>query len=181
MFLVPIPPVIVPDPVVTERTTYYTIEGAREPDWVREMNDKGPIDSTGNYWGYSHDSMSWSYSTDQVGDRCVLKDPKITLGVNIILPEWKPPAGASPKVIEKWRNLAEAMTRHEGEHANNARDAANETVALMRAHPSDASCKKLSAYLREKGAEIARRKNDANVELDARTRHGALEGVTLSW
>jgi predicted secreted Zn-dependent protease len=84
-------------------------------------------------------------------------------------------------VIEKWRNLAEAMTKHEGEHAQNARDAANETVALIRVRSSDASCEKLSAYLQAKGAEITRRKNDANAELDARTQHGALERVTLSW
>jgi hypothetical protein len=49
MFLVPAPPITVPDPVVTERTTYCTIQGARESDWVREMNAKGPIDSTRNY------------------------------------------------------------------------------------------------------------------------------------
>jgi predicted secreted Zn-dependent protease len=84
-------------------------------------------------------------------------------------------------VVAKWHELDRAMRHHEGEHAKIARDMAEALVALMRAHRTDVSCDRLDAFMQAKGRVIMQAADAASNRLDAQTRHGASEGVALSW
>ena len=83
--------------------------------------------------------------------------------------------------MAKWHAFDRAIRHHEGEHAQIARDEARELVALMRKRRSDVSCSGLDASMQAEGRVIMRKAEAANAELDERTRHGATEGVAISW
>ncbi|MET0935206.1 MAG: DUF922 domain-containing protein [Luteibacter sp.] len=180
MFITP-PPIVVPDPVIRDRTAYYEVVGAHEPDLVREMNEKGPAKADGTYWAFTETGTSWTYDTKITGAACVIVKPMVTVSINMTLPKWTPPPGVDQKVVGKWNAMYAALHRHEGEHAQFARDTAHALTALMREHPSDSTCERLDAYLQAHGREITEREKQRNAELDARTGHGAAEGVGIAW
>ncbi|CAM0998988.1 DUF922 domain-containing protein [Rhodanobacter sp. Root179] len=177
----PLPPPTIPAPVIQEDARYYVIEGRSESELVAQMNARGYQDKDGRYWGYTSPQLKWSFDTQPVEGRCNLVDPKVVLTITTTLPAWTPPAGTSAAMTAKWRALDRAIRHHEGEHAQIARDAARELVALMREHQRGVSCGDLDASLQAQGRMIMRRAEAANVELDKRTGHGAREGVTISW
>lgn len=180
MFVAP-PPVTVPDPIVRERTAYYEIVGAHEEELVREMNRKGPTRPDGTYWAYTDAGTSWSYDAQRVGNTCVLVKPVVLVSINTTLPAWKQPPDVDARVVGKWNTMLSALKKHEGEHAQFARDSANALTELMRSHATDTTCARLNAYLQEHGREINEAEKKRNIDLDARTGHGSSEGVGISW
>jgi predicted secreted Zn-dependent protease len=181
MFFAPPPAVVVPDTMVVERNNHYDIKATTEPEIVHEMQAKGPAGFDSTYWAYTNAGVSFSYDTHQVGAYCVLVKPNVHVSINITLPAWTLPPGTRPAVVAKWNALYKAIVHHEGEHAQIARDSGDAITALLRSHPRDSSCKKLDAYLQEKAAPITAAREKANSDLDARTQHGAKEGVAISW
>lgn len=177
----PLPPPVVPAPVIREDVRYYAIEGRNEPELVAQMNAKGYPGEGRRYWAYTSPQLSWSFDVKDVGGRCALVDPKVSLTITTTLPSWTPPSGTSAAMVAKWRELDRAMRHHEGEHAQIARDMAAALVALMRDHGTDVSCDRLDALMQAEGRAIMQRADAAGRQLDARTGHGASEGVALRW
>ena len=181
MFFAPPPAVVVPDTVIVERTSHYDIKATDEPGIVTEMNEKGPSGGDGTYWAYTNGGVSSSWDTKQLGATCVLVNPQVRVSINIVYPSWVPPAGVKPQVVAKWDAMLKAMIHHEGEHAQLARDQGNALTAMLREHSSDSSCERLESYLKKKDADILKRRDAADVDLDKRTGHGSKEGVGISW
>ena len=104
---------------------------------------------------------------------------------NVVTYHWGSPkvanAGTSNTVVLKWNKLFTALKHHEGEHGQIAKEEGDALVALMQAHPSDASCKQLNAYLHAEAQKVFHRDSERNTELDRRTHHGTDEGVAISW
>jgi|GEM_PF-2247370 predicted secreted Zn-dependent protease len=181
MFFAPPPAVVVPDTVITERTSHYDIKAIDEPGLVKEMNEKGPAGGGSSFWAITNGGVYSSWETKPVGSRCVLVNPRVSVGINIVYPSWVPPAGVKPQVVAKWNAMLKAMVRHEGEHAQFARDQGNALTAELRAHSSDSTCEQLESYLKMKDAEIGKKREAADLDLDDRTSHGSKEGVAISW
>ena len=175
------PPIVVPDAVVRERTAYYEVVGSHEEALVRELNAKGPTKPDGTYWAYTDAELSWSYDPRMAGSTCALSKPVVVISINTTLPAWKPPAGVDTKVVGKWNVMFKALKKHEDEHAQFTRDAGKALIALMREHPADTTCEQLDAYLQARGRDILNEEKKRNTELDARTGHGRSEGVGISW
>ncbi|UPG90836.1 DUF922 domain-containing Zn-dependent protease [Luteibacter aegosomaticola] len=180
MFFAP-PVVPIPDPVIVERESFYVIRAVDEPGLVQEMKDKGPADTTGNYWGYTFANQGFGYDTRMEGGVCVLVKPWVHVSINTVYPSWDQPVHARASAVAKWTPFYQAMRRHEGEHATFARNAGAELVTVMRNHPSDETCAKLDAYIQHEWATISARSAKANKDLDDRTGHGSTEGVAISW
>jgi len=178
MFFAPPPAVVVPDTVIEERTSHYDIKATDEPGLVKEMNEKGP---KGSYWAYTNAGISSWWDTKQVGSTCVLVRSGVRVNINILYPAWVPPKGVKPQVIAKWEAMYTALVRHEGEHAQFARDQGNALTALLREHSSDSSCERLDSYLRKKSDDLQSKREAADRDLDTRTGHGSKEGVAISW
>jgi predicted secreted Zn-dependent protease len=181
MFFAPPPVVVVPDTVIVERTSHYDVNATDEPGIVKEMNEKGPTGGDGTYWAFTNGGVSSSWDTRQVGSKCVLVNPRVRVSINIVYPSWVPPSGVKPLVIAKWDAMLKAMVHHEGEHAQLARDQGHALTAALRAHTNDSSCGRLESYLQGKNAEILKKRDAADVDLDKRTGHGSKEGVAISW
>lgn len=177
----PLPPPGIPAPVIQENVRYYAIDGRNEPELVAQMNAKGYASGHSRYWAYTSPQLAWNFDVKDLGGRCVLVDPKVSLTITTTLPSWTPPSGTSPTVVAKWHELERAMRHHEGEHAEIARTAAERLVALMREHRTDVSCDHLNALMQAKGRAIMQSADAAGIRLDAQTRHGASEGVALRW
>ena len=174
----PAPPaVVVPDTQIVERTSHYDVKATDEPGIVKEMNEKGPS----SYWAYTNGGVTSWWETKQVGKVCVLVNPGVRVNINIVYPSWVPPAGVKPQVITKWDAMLKAMVRHEGEHAQFARDQGNALTAILREHSHDSSCSRLQSYLKKKSDELQRKRDAADLDLDNRTGHGSKEGVAISW
>jgi predicted secreted Zn-dependent protease len=176
------PPVSIPRPVVVETVRYYEIKGQHEAELVSEMNSKGYRVGKSTYWGYTSPTVSWKFGAkQQTGQPCVLDNPRVSIHIVTTLPHWNVPAGTSNTVVLKWNKLFTALKHHEGEHGQIAKEQGDALVALMQAHPSDASCKQLNAYLHTEAQKIFQRDSERNTELDRRTHHGVDEGVAISW
>jgi predicted secreted Zn-dependent protease len=175
------PPVTIPEPVIRERTAYYEVVGSREPDLVRELNEKGPTKAADTYWAFTDAGTSWSYDTRMHGAVCVIVKPSVVVAINTTLPHWTPPPGVDGRVVGKWNAMEKALRHHEDEHAQFARDTGKAVTALMREHPTDATCERLDAYLQARGRTLTDNASKQNLELDARTGHGSKEGVAISW
>lgn len=181
MFFTPTPPPNVPEPVIQEDVRYYLIEGRSEPELVAQLNAKGYLTTEGRYWGFTSPELSWSFDTKASNGRCHLINAKVALIITTTLPAWASPAGTPAALLAKWRAFDRAIRHHEGEHAEIDRGDARKLAALMRAHDGDVSCRALDASLQAQGSAIMQKGKAANTELDARTGHGATEGVAISW
>lgn len=181
MFFAPIPPPSLPQPVIREDVRYYTIEGRSEPELVAQLNAKGYLTPDGRYWGFTSPALSWRFDTKPADGRCHLVNATVVLIVTTTLPVWAPPAGTPAALRVKWHAFDQAIHHHEGEHAQIDQDEARELAALMRTHAIDVSCRTLAASLQAQGKVIMQKSAAANAELDARTQHGATEGVAISW
>jgi predicted secreted Zn-dependent protease len=111
----------------------------------------------------------------------VLVNPGVRVNINIVYPSWVPPAGVKPQVITKWNAMLKAMVRHEGEHAQFAKDQGTALTAVLREHSHDSSCQRLGSYLKKKSNELQKKRDAADLDLDKRTGHGTKEGVAISW
>lgn len=179
--MLPMPPVYIPEPTVHETVAYYDIGGRNEADLVAQMNSKGPGRGGQRYWGVTHWSVGWDYGTRRDGGRCVLDQTKLWLDIVIILPRWSPPAGTSATVVSKWTRLIAAADRHEHEHARHGLDAIAAVAALMREQGAENDCEALRQRIEHDGQALVEKFSRLDGELDARTRHGATEGVAIQW
>lgn len=178
MFFAPPPAVVVPDTVIVESASHYDIKAIDEPGLVKELNEKGP---KGSYWAYTNVGISSWWDTKQVGSTCVLVNPGVRVNINILYPAWNPPKGVKPRVIAKWEAMYAALVRHQGEHAQFAKDQGNALTALTREHSSDSSCELLDSYLRKKSDDLQSKREAEDRDLDKRTADGSKEGVAIYW
>lgn len=179
LFLPLSPPASVPDTVIVERTSHYDIAGTDVRGLIREMDQKGPSIGLGTYWANTQVGVSAWWDTKQLPSHCVLVNPGVRVNVNIVYPSWKPEAGAEPALLAKWSKMLKSLVRHEGKHAQYAREEGNAMTSELRAHSSARTCSELDRYLTTRSTELRAIHQKADEDIDTRTGHGVNEGVNL--
>lgn len=174
------PPPVIPDAVVTEQVIYYEIRGRNARELARDMAARGPVGPGGrHYWAYTSPTVTWTFDTRQHGSSCVVIGPSVRVTITIHMPRWTPPRGVEPSLTASWGHLVAALLAHERQHAQFARDAGRNLVRLMRDHGQAAHCDELDQQLQQLGRRILADQGEKDRELDARTRHGARDGVSF--
>jgi predicted secreted Zn-dependent protease len=158
---------LVPIPEAT--IVYYEIEGRTEEELRAELDELGPVDSS----GYKGDALAeWFISWNWPGygsDDCDLSAADVSYRVKVIYPRWTPPTNASSNLAIKWFNYTYKLAKHEKGHVDYV--VANYQIVLEAI--KGATCETADA-----AAEAALEPLRAfDLEYDRQTGHGETQGA----
>ena len=150
-------------------TVYYDIEGISEEELRAQMDELGPVDSS----GYKGDALAeWFISWKWPGygtDDCDLSKAEVSYNVEVIFPRWIPPEDASNNLIIKWFNYTYKLAKHEQGHV----DFVVDNYQIVKEAIQGATCETA-----EEEAQVAIETfRDFDLEYDRQTGHGATQGA----
>lgn len=162
---------------VEGRTTvnYYDVHGRTYAELHADMRRLGPKILGGSFVGETRSPMSWTWRTESTGSTCSLRDVRVRVDAEIMLPRWTPPADADSSVVAEWKRFITALETHEAGHkdisARAGRDIKDQLRGLM------GSCSQVSARANDIARRIIDDANRAQKRYDAETRHGLTQGT----
>ena len=111
------------------------------------------------------------------GSSCTLRDVRVKVNAEIVLPRWTPPADADSSVITEWNRFITALETHEAGHKDISARAGRDLKDQLRGLTG------LCSQVNMRASDIARRVIDgasqAQRRYDAETRHGLAQGTTF--
>jgi predicted secreted Zn-dependent protease len=163
--------------VSTERATY-PIQGSTAEELRAQLDQLGPLDQfSQRHDMYTRWEVRWSYLPWPWGGECSLKRPRATVTVTFTFPEWHPPEGASPELVDRWVKYMEVAQVHEDGHQKIAVDAARAVLDALVELPPASACAGLEEAADQAGAEILESYRQKEIEYDRKTGHGATQGA----
>jgi predicted secreted Zn-dependent protease len=148
---------------------YYDIEGASAEGLRTQLNLLGPVGVD----GYKGDATTnWFIHWDWPGygtSDCDVTQAQISYEIEVILPRWKMPADAEPKLVGQWAKYMAALIEHETGHVEYVvRHSASVLDAIKHA-----DCETAEA----EANKILRAIRVHDLEYDAVTDHGKAQGA----
>jgi predicted secreted Zn-dependent protease len=162
----PIPSNSPPTPISIPhaKMTYYEISGNTARQLRSQINTKRPK---------SHDAQTqWSirWSWPGYGSKtCDLNTANVSYTIEVIMPRWKPPQGASPQLVTRWNDYIRALTLHERGHVDNV----IENLPHVKKAIASATCETAES---EAKARLDRIKQN-DLDYDRVTNHGETQGA----
>lgn len=155
---------------------YYDVHGRTYAELHAEMRRLGPKNNGSSFVGETRSPMSWSWRTESVtGSGCTMRDVRVRVNAEILLPRWTPPADADSSVIVEWKRFIAALETHEAGHKDIAARAGRDLKDELRQLTG------LCSQVSMRADDIARRIIDAasaaQKRYDAETRHGLTQGT----
>lgn len=155
---------------------YYDIHGRTYAELRDEMRRLGPKTSGGSFVGETRSPMSWSWRTESLtGGSCTMRDVRVRVNAEIVLPRWMPPADADSSLVTEWKRFITALETHEAGHKDIAARAGRDLKDQLRDLAGPCS------QVGMRADDIARRITDAasaaQKRYDAETRHGLTQGT----
>lgn len=165
---------------ITETVEYYPIHGSSAAELTEQMASHGPRHPRGrNAWGLTEWEMRLHYELEQANGQCQLRNPQIELTLRIVLPQWRPTAGAAPGLRQQWQQAQRQIIAHELEHRRHAHlataDAQQQLLQLPPA-PSCALADRQAQVVLRTASQQARR---ASLQFDLDSDYGARSGIGL--
>ena len=158
--------------------TYYDVHGHTYAELHADMRRLGPKTNGGSFVGETRSPMSWSWRTESmIGASCTLRDIRVKVNAEILLPRWEPPADADSSLVTEWKRFIGALEMHEAGHKDISARAGRELKDQLRGLTG------LCSQVNMRASDIARRVIDeasqAQKRYDAETRHGLTQGTTF--
>jgi predicted secreted Zn-dependent protease len=156
--------------------TYYDVHGRSYTELHADMRRLGPKIFGGSFVGETRSPMSWSWRTESTtGGSCTMRDVRVRVDAQILLPRWTPPADADSSVVAEWNRFIAALETHEAGHKDISARAGRELKDQLRALSGPCSLVSMRA------SDVARRVIEtatvAQKSYDAATRHGITQGT----
>lgn len=164
---------------VTRTANRYQIEGDTALELWDAMLDQDLSDPTGDLvFGLSEWTVAWTYRYDPSPDgTCGLHDIDVRLRLDLTLPEWSPPRGASRRLVAQWRAYMNRLLVHERGHEEISLDAARHILDALTGIGPRPTC----AGIEEQADALADRlwteSLVANEQYDDETGHGVTQGA----
>lgn len=167
------------EPTVSESVHYYDVSGATGREVRASLNREGPISGTDNkrYDAVCRWHVYWKFQYRQRGDACVVTSASTDVKIVITFPRLKTDETTSPSLVKAFADYTEKLMVHEKGHAQNAIDAARKIEAGILALPPQPTCDALRSTANALGYALVKEANQADVEYDRLTRHGATQGA----
>lgn len=130
------------------------------------------------WWGYTRWHIAWRFATRQEDGTCRITSAHVTATIDVTLPVLAS-GGPTTCMRDSFATMLRALAAHEEEHVRIALETAEDIRRAMLGAPRRATCEDLKT---EVSADANRRLDEmrkVQSGFDARTRHGALEGVRL--
>jgi predicted secreted Zn-dependent protease len=162
--------------VAVARCLYYRVVGQSASNLRRFMSESGPADATGVYDAYTGFDLRYRYKDVSSAAGCSTGPVTIELQLTHTLPEWAPPAGSSPEVVDRWNHFTARLSVHEAGHAEIALRAANELSWSFEMLQPLPTCADVRTATHDIFARIVERSRAMHLRYDRRTRHGKTQG-----
>lgn len=151
-----------PTPVIL----YYPVTGANETDLVNQIHEKG----VGGYAGYTKWYVRWGWPGFGQED-CDLSKAWIDVKVTTKLPQWDPPDGTSPELVNKWAKFNQALYQHEMGHVENL----NKALAMIQKVFESSDCLTADSAANA----VLDKLRGWDVQYDDQTDHGRTQGAVF--
>ena len=162
-----------------ETQTEYDVTGLTAAAHAAEMAAKGPRLPNGTvYKHYTEWNIEWHFDRSPGQGTCRLVNPRVIMKDKVILPRWIAPPNAPAYLIAKWDAFRKAAATHEGAHRGIVAGVAA-SIGLYIVQASGLSCDAVAADVNTKAKALLDTAFASEKELDARTRHGKLEGAVF--
>jgi predicted secreted Zn-dependent protease len=156
--------------------TYYDVHGRSYAELRADMRRLGPKIFGGSFVGETRSPMSWSWRTESTtGGSCTLREVRVRLNAQILLPRWTPPADADSSVVAEWNRFIAALEAHEAGHKDISARAGRDLKDQLRALTG--ACSLVSMRASDIAQRIIDAANVAQKRYDAETRHGLTQGT----
>jgi len=167
------------EPSVSETINYYDVSGANAREVRESLNRNGPVSKINGkrFDAYTAWYISWKYQYRQPTGGCAIASVSTEVKVIIDFPRLKADATTPEALKSLFARYLENLMRHEKGHAQNAIDFARKIETGIRALPTKSSCNALQDVANALGGALIKEANQADIDYDARTRHGATQGA----
>ena len=166
---------------VEGRTTvdYYDVVGRTYAELHAEMRRLGPKNNGNSYVGETRSPMSWSWRAESStgGSSCTLRDVRVRVNAQILLPRWTPPADVDTSIVTEWKRFITALETHEAGHKDISARAGRELKDQLRALTG--MCSMVSMRANDIARRVIDAANVAQKTYDAETRHGLTQGTAF--
>lgn len=176
-----VPPLRLPDDVeVTLDEQTYELKGMSEAELLADMKAEKLRDpTTGDHvYALTNWRIKWRYRYAPYSGGCRVTKWTVVVSVEVVMPTWHPPSGASPRLVDHWNRYVQALRLHERRHEQNGLDRAGEAAEYLEQRPTAKTCARLERSIDATIEEFIAAGNAFDRRYDARTDHGATQGVT---
>jgi predicted secreted Zn-dependent protease len=163
--------------VVREHRTFYDVrahdlESLRKR--MRALQLHGPNDDPSS--GMTTQQMEVAYELEHVPEGCRMRDPVVTVDIEIVLPRLVTHVGV--EVRKRWEKMLVGLTTHEDGHRENILVASRELYDALLALPPG-ECKALQRDARHLKEHVLLKLQIRDQRYDERTKHGVTQGSVL--
>ena|SRR5688572_2323957 len=160
-------------------TNYYSVTGATLREISQSLAAARPSRTKSNHDGYTVWNVTWRFSTLPVANGCRLSTFTTSTTISITLPRWVAPTNASDTVKADWQRYIHVLGQHEYRHAQFGLAAAGEIQRRIKEVGDEPNCDNLRQRVQALCQSIVQTHKQLDDAYDARTQHGATEGVRL--
>lgn len=152
---------------ISERTTYFMVQGATFAELDRALDASGPLLSSGRRHVGSTDlifTRDIEVENGKSGCRVVRTNLELKLVTN--LPRWKTPVKADKTTKTKWAILQKDIAAHEAKHSAIAKtwlDRMNRDLLTL---PAEATCDKMMSVAMRRYRGLVREHDEAQMDFD---------------
>ncbi|NUP12844.1 MAG: DUF922 domain-containing protein [Polyangiaceae bacterium] len=154
-------------------TKHYAIQGSTIGQLHSQLMTVGPQDALGRRWDATTDwDVRWKYD-------CGSDSTEVDVTIDYTMPQWSAPPEAQTFTIQRWNGYYTALEKHEQGHGDNGIAAGHEIKRELDELGSRSNCRELRFTADLEARAIIDKYAQKDVEYDARTNHGILQGVRL--
>jgi predicted secreted Zn-dependent protease len=164
---------------VTRSSATYSISGNTAEELTRAMHAHGSTWENPDAVGRTDVNLSTELRCGEYSDGGALDAANVRLQLTVTLPHWEERARAEPKLAKRWDRFIRALAAHEEGHVKIAIEHAHKLRAQLSALGPQASCEPLLTKAQTLGEQLGHTMKRVQLEFDARTGHGTLQGCVL--
>jgi len=167
------------EPIVSETIIYYDVSGADAREVRESLNRNRP---TSEADGKRHDAytqwyVSWKYQYRLQKAGCAIVSVSTEVKTTITFPRLKADTTTPEPLKSSFARYVNDLMLHEKGHVQIALDIARRIETGIRALPSQSNCDTLQEAANTFGHALLKEANQADIDYDMRTGHGATQGA----
>jgi predicted secreted Zn-dependent protease len=156
--------------------SYYDVHGRSYAELHADMRRLGPKNNGTSFVGETRSPMTWSWRAESItGGSCTLRDVRVSVNAEILLPRWTPAADVDTSLVTEWNRFIAALETHEAGHKDISAKAGRAIKDELRSLTG--LCSQVSMRANDIARRIIDRASEEQKRYDADTQHGLAQGT----